>query len=420
MQKISKELSKTPLFRQRSKFSMKPDSLVATTKSTYNPSLSSVNLRNSFAIIAIPLGAIISLPWVHLHSKTLLFGVFYAYIRSFAIVSGYHRLWAHRTYNASTTLKIIFAILGAGAGQDHIKKWARDHRAHHRYVDTNQDPYNIKQGFFYAHMGWIIFEDRKARTTGPVDISDLNSDRIVQWQKKYFVPLFLIMGYLVPSVICGISHGDFLGGFIYAGCLGTAIQQQLTFCVNSVAHWLGDQPYTATKSARQSPWAVTIFLMGEGYHNYHHEFPGDYRTGIRWYDFDPGKWCISLFYFLGLATNLKRFPQNEVDKTRLQRKCEEIEKEGEAVDWGVPLDELPVWKWEEYAEQTRTGRNLIVIRGAVHDVSAFASEHPGGPAMIAGAVGKDATEMFEGGIYGHSNAASNLLDRMRIAVIKDI
>lgn len=332
---------------------------------------------------------------------------------------GYHRLWAHRTYTANTALRFIFALLGAGAGQDHIKKWARDHRAHHRYVDTDQDPYSIKKGFFYAHVGWILFENNKTSSTGHVDISDLKSDHIVEWQRRYFVPLFAFMGYLVPALVCEYLDEDFVGGFIWAGCIGTSVQQQLTFCVNSLAHWVGDQPFTAAKSARQSPLAITLFLMGEGYHNYHHEFPTDYRTGIRWYDFDPGKWMISFLSLLGLATNLKRFPQNEINKSILQRKRENLKKEGEAVDWGVPLDELPVWNWEEYEEQTRTGRNLIVIRDAVHDISAFVAEHPGGPALIAGAIGKDATELFEGGVYGHSNAANNLLDNMRIAIIGD-
>lgn len=335
------------------------------------------------------------------------------------ILPGYHRLWAHKTYNASTTLKVVFALLGAGAGQDHIKKWARDHRAHHRYVDTDQDPYNVKKGFLWAHIGWIIFENNKTSKTGVVDVSDLKSDRIVQWQQRYFVPLFVFMGYLVPSIICGLSHGDFTGGFIYAGCIGTAIQQQFTFCVNSVAHYVGDQPYTDAKSARQIPWLLAFLVLGEGYHNYHHEFPTDYRTGIQWYDVDPGKWLIALYSILGLATGLKSVPQNEIHKSALQRKMQILEKEGEMVDWGVPLDNLPIWKWRKYEEETRTGRNLIVIRGAVHDVSDFVNEHPGGPSMITWAIGKDATKTFEGEIYRHSNAASNLLDKMRIALIKD-
>ncbi|KAJ5214882.1 Acyl-CoA desaturase [Penicillium chermesinum] len=388
-------------------------------KGSNSPIFFSLNVRNTFALIVVPLGACLTIPWVPANRKTWLFGIFYAYLRSFAIVTGYHRLWAHKTYTASTALKLIFALLGAGAGQDHIKKWARDHRAHHRYVDTDQDPYNVKQGFFYAHMGWILFENNETSNTGYVDISDLKSDRIVQWQQKNFVLLFIIMGYLVPAIICGLAYGDFTGGLIYAGCIATALQQQLTFCVNSVAHWIGDQPYTDAKSARQIPWATAILLNGEGYHNYHHEFPTDYRTGIQWYDIDPGKWLISLYSFIGLASNLKSIPQNEINKSVLQRKLQLLEKEGEKVNWGIPLDELPVWKWEDYEQEARTGRNLIVIRGAVHDVSAFVNEHPGGPAMIAGAIGKDATKLFEGEIYRHSNAASNLLDQMRIALIKE-
>ncbi|KAJ5893909.1 hypothetical protein N7495_005600 [Penicillium taxi] len=81
---------------------------------------------------------------------------------------------------------------------------------------------------------------------------------------------------------------------------------------------------------------------------------------------------------------------------RLQRRQEKLEKECEMVDWGVPLADLPVMEWDEFQQQARTGCNIIVIRGAVHDISGFVTEHPGGTAMIIGAMGKDATEMFEG------------------------
>lgn len=33
--------------------------------------------------------------------------------------------------------------------------------------------------------------------------------------------------------------------------------------------------------------------MGEGYHNFHHQFPMDYRNAIKWYQFDPTKWFIA-------------------------------------------------------------------------------------------------------------------------------
>ena len=316
---------------------------------------------------------------------------------------------------------MILAVIGAGAGQDPIKKWCRDHRAHHRYVDTDQDPYNVKRGFFHAHMGWLLFEKPYSpydvSTTRHVDMTDLKSDPIVEWQRKYYFPLAFLMGYVLPTVVCGLCFGDFIGGFVVGGCLGTAGQLQGTFCVNSVAHWFGDQPYGIGKSPRDHP-LTGLLTLGEGYHNFHHEFPIDYRNGVRWYDFDPSKWLIWTCYQIGLVSDLRRFPQNEIQKGRLQRRQEKLEKECEMVDWGVPLEELPVMEWEEFQQQARTGCNLIVIKGVVHDVSAFVTEHPGGTAMITGAIGKDATKMFEGGVYGHSGAAFNLLDTMRIALIR--
>jgi stearoyl-CoA desaturase (delta-9 desaturase) len=54
----------------------------------------------------------------------------------------------------------------------------------------------------------------------------------------------------------------------------------------------------------------------------------------------------------------------------------------------------------------------------IHDVSAFVAEHPGGRTLIKSAIGKDATALFNGGVYEHSNAAHNLLSTMRVGVLR--
>lgn len=60
----------------------------------------------------------------------------------------------------------------------------------------------------------------------------------------------------------------------------------------------------------------------------------------------------------------------------------------------------------------------MAIAGIVHDVTDFISEHPGGKALIKGWIGKDATAVFNGGVYMHSNAAHNLLSTMRVGVLR--
>ncbi|KAJ7194108.1 hypothetical protein GGX14DRAFT_320196, partial [Mycena pura] len=87
------------------------------------------------------------------------------------ITAGHHRLWAHRSYNAGTFLQYFLAVAGAGAVQGSIKWRSRGHRAHHRYTDTELDPYNAREGFWWCHIGWMFIKPR--HKPGVADVSDL-------------------------------------------------------------------------------------------------------------------------------------------------------------------------------------------------------------------------------------------------------
>lgn len=133
------------------------------------------------------------------------------------ITAGYHRLWAHRSYNASKPLQYVLAFVGAGAVEGSIKWWSRGHRAHHRYTDTDLDPYNAHRGLLWSHIGWMVVKPR--RKPGVADVSDLTKNEIVRWQHKYYLSLVVIMGFLFPTVVAGLCWGDWQGGYIYAGLL---------------------------------------------------------------------------------------------------------------------------------------------------------------------------------------------------------
>jgi stearoyl-CoA desaturase (delta-9 desaturase) len=124
----------------------------------------------------------------------------------------------------------------------------------------------------------------------------------------------LAMGFALPMLIA-TAWGDPLGGLLFAGFLRLMIQYQATFSINSVAHSLGRRPYSTSVSARDS-WITAILTMGEGYHNYHHRFPGDYRNGVRWYHFDPSKWWVWTLSKLRLARDLKRVPAEMIRRAR--------------------------------------------------------------------------------------------------------
>ena len=89
--------------------------------------------------------------------------------------------------------------------------------------------------------------------------------------------------------------------------------------------------------------------MGEGYHNFHHQFPMDYRNAFLWYQYDPTKWFIALCGWLRLATNLRVFPSNEIEKGALSMKLKFLKELQDALEWPVAPEKLPVVSWETCA-----------------------------------------------------------------------
>ncbi|KAE8161910.1 hypothetical protein BDV40DRAFT_300838 [Aspergillus tamarii] len=297
--------------------------------------------------------------------------------------------------------------------QGSIKWWAQWHRAHHRYVDTGLDPYNARRGLFYSHLGWTIF--RRDERDWDVDISDLENDPVVVWQDRYYYPLSLLACFGLPTMIPWLGWADWRGGLYFAGLCRMVVAYHSTFAVNSFAHWSGSQPFSRTTTARDN-FIVGLIALGEGYHNFHHEFPTDYRNGVRWYDLDVSKWVILLLEQLQLATNLHKVSDDVIDSCRRQYRQEK--QLPPADTFSADHGEVPPIEWDEYVQQAESGRALVAVAGFVYDVSNFVDRHPGGEKILKTAMGRDATAMFHGGGHNHSLAASNILSTMLVYVIR--
>lgn len=70
--------------------------------------------------------------------------------------------------------------------QDCIFEWARDHRTHHKYADTDADPHNAERGLFFSHMGWLCCKKNPEviEAGRRIDLSDLFEDPVVMFQKR--------------------------------------------------------------------------------------------------------------------------------------------------------------------------------------------------------------------------------------------
>lgn len=61
------------------------------------------------------------------------------------VTAGAHRLWSHRSYKATLPLQILLMTFHTTTLQFSIIWWARDHRVHHKYSDTDADPHNASR-----------------------------------------------------------------------------------------------------------------------------------------------------------------------------------------------------------------------------------------------------------------------------------
>jgi stearoyl-CoA desaturase (delta-9 desaturase) len=357
----------------------------------------------------------------------LMFG--YYYLTGIGITAGYHRLWSHRAYEAAPALQWFLTCMGAASYQGSAIWWCRNHRVHHRYIDTERDPYNATRGFVYTHFGWMVLKQDYTKL-GRADISDLRALPCLRFQHRHYLPVAFSFGVLLPWLVAGFGWGDWRGGFFYAAMLRIVLVHNSTFFVNSLAHssLFGAIQSFSDQNTSHDSMVTALLTLGEGYHNFHHEFPHDYRNGIRFFHFDPTKWTIRALSWIGLAYNLSRAPQNEISREKIEMSLRRLQRELKTVDCGPDPATLAEWTWEEIGAKCKAGAKLTCLHGFVVDLMKpiaitkrpdvllpWYNHHPGGKQMLEVFVGKDATGAFEGQTYMHSRAANILSERMRVA-----
>ncbi|GJQ73942.1 Desat1 [Trypoxylus dichotomus] len=251
---------------------------------------------------------------------TVIHGFILLNLGNLGITCGAHRLWSHRSYKAKTPLKVILVIMETLAFQNSVIEWARDHRVHHKFSETDADPHNAKRGFFFAHVGWLLTRRHPdVKTKGKtVDISDLTSDPILWFQHKHYLPLMIITAFLVPTIIPMYFWGETFWNSWFLNLLRYCLGLNITWLVNSAAHMFGGKPYDRFINPAEN-FSVAALALGEGWHNYHHTFPWDYKTSeLGKYTSNFSTAFIDLFAKIGWAYDLKTVSEEVVRKRTIR------------------------------------------------------------------------------------------------------
>lgn len=256
------------------------------------------------------------------------------FLTGMSITGGYHRFYAHRSYKTNTVIEAIMLFFASMAGQGSALRWSFDHRLHHAHVDTDEDPYSINKGFWYAHFLWIM---HRPRPIDPKVVPDLMKNKLVQFQHRHSHMALVVTNFIAFAFV-GWLLNDYMGAFFLAVWTRLFTLHHCTWFINSLAHTWGDKPFCQEQTAVNN-WVVALLTFGEGYHNYHHTFANDYRNGIRWFHYDPTKWLIWTLSKLGLVESLRRMDPYTIKKRMvIERKNLLLERLCDL--WYVQKDEL--------------------------------------------------------------------------------
>ena len=240
------------------------------------------------------------------------FGVMYC-VTVLGIGMGFHRLIAHRAYQATTFLKTALIIAGSMAAQGPVIFWTAVHRRHHSYSDRDGDPHSphlhgegaveILKGLWHSHMGWLFNHEL---TDWGTYVRDLLHDRLIfKLNRLYF--LWIALGLLLPAAAEGLITMSWLGfarGFLWGGLIRVLVVHHTTWSINSVCHVFGSQPYQV-KDHSTNNVVLAIPTFGESWHNNHHAFPSSAVHGLEWWQVDITGSMIKLCAKLGLASAVK-------------------------------------------------------------------------------------------------------------------
>jgi stearoyl-CoA desaturase (Delta-9 desaturase) len=243
------------------------------------------------------------------------------------ITIGFHRYFAHKSFETSRTFSMILAALGSMAAQGPLMFWVATHRSHHAYSDQVGDPHSpnlhghgwkgLLSGWWHAHIGWMFSGSIAEWSHFARDVMRDRSYFRVNQQYFYWV----FVGLAIPTTMGGIMAQSWYGawlGFLWGGLVRICLVNQASWCVGSVCHMFGTRPFQ-THDHSANNHLVAVLAFGEGLQNNHHAFPSSYSHRVRWWEPDLSATVLLVLRALGLVWDLKFPSERVIQEMRIQQ-----------------------------------------------------------------------------------------------------
>ncbi len=250
-------------------------------------------------------------------SDLAVFAIMYV-LTGLGITVGFHRLFTHRSFKTTKSVRAVLAALGSMAIEGPVISWVADHRKHHVYSDQEGDPHSphvdhghglkgALRGLLHAHVGWLFIHTQRGLKSRYAP--DLIADPIVSWISRTFL-LWVIASLALPFLLGWLITGTLAGGLtglLWGGAVRMLVLHHATYSINSLCHFFGRRRFETGDESRNL-WWLSVFTFGESWHNNHHAFPTSARHGLGRFQFDPSALVIWTLEKTGLAWDVVRIP----------------------------------------------------------------------------------------------------------------
>lgn len=227
--------------------------------------------------------------------------IFWILLSGLGIAVGFHRVYSHRCYDLKPWLDNFILFCGTLACQSSSLTWAATHIGyHHPHSDTDKDLHSPKKGIWHAFLGWTFLVNQHS-VNHKYAVRLLRNPVHLFFHKNYFR---IVWGFFVIFTL--------LFGW-KAALYGYAIAATISILQDNFVNVMGHLPKygyrnfeTRDQSSNFPP--LGYLAWGQGWHNNHHQYPGRFNFGIKWWEFDP---CILFIPLLKLGSrNDKSIQQN--------------------------------------------------------------------------------------------------------------
>jgi stearoyl-CoA desaturase (delta-9 desaturase) len=268
------------------------------TSAAISPRNERINIFSSLPFFLLQASSLFVLvTGTHLRDVVVCFGLYF--FRMWAVTTGYHRYFSHRTFKTSRAFQFVLAVLGSLCLQKGCLWWAAHHRHHHRESDQAADVHSpIQRGFWWSHMGWILCD--KYVATRFESIKDF-----ARFPELRFLNTF----YWIPPVLmaAGLYAWGGASMLVWGFAVSTTLLWHGTFTINSLSHVFGKRRYKTTDTSRNN-WLLALITMGEGWHNNHHYHQNTANQGWFWWEVDVSFYVLRLLQALGIVWDVKTPP----------------------------------------------------------------------------------------------------------------